>query len=351
MSGYPGTLPLGRSNRRRGLLYRTPICLLFLWALVSPAQDPKPNPPAAQSHPDFSGTWEVVEPQRTFPGSENRTASYRRYSDAETDQIDHAEPVLAITPRIGHVDVVYTLFCRTDGKGPQGPYASRQTRCDGHWEGRNYVFQTSSPHGGAALSTTTLSLSDDGKRMTKVVRTSGPNGTTEQTLIFEKVSAARGGIAIGDTIERVKYQWGEPEKAIEEGRQTILIYGDFDNVFIDGKMVDGAGTPLRDKPPVYPDNIAIGQTRDQVVKVYGQPTKTIQRNGKEIDFYGSLAVGYSGGNLVYISATGQTKDEILAVFGQPTRTVEWKGKEFGFYPFMTATYFNNKLITIGPSSY
>jgi hypothetical protein len=187
--------------------------------------------------------------------------------------------------------------------------------------------------------------------MTKVVRTSGPNGTTEQTLIFEKVSAARGGIAIGDTIERVKYQWGEPEKAIEEGRQTILIYGDFDNVFIDGKMVDGAGTPLRDKPPVYPDNIAIGQTRDQVVKVYGQPTKTIQRNGKEIDFYGSLALGYSGGNLVYISATGQTKDEILAVFGQPTRTVEWKGKEFGFYPFMTATYFNNKLITIGPSSY
>ena len=267
-------------------MYQTLIYLLFLWALVSPAQDAKPNSSAAQSHPDFPGTWKIPARQQNFPGGENRTDSRPRYSDFETDRIDHAEPVLAI------------------------------------------------------------------KRMTKVVRTSGPNGTTEQTLVFEKFSAERGGIAIGDTIERVKYQWGEPEKTIEEGRQTILIYGDVDNVFIDGKMVDGAGGgPLRDKPPVYPDNIAIGQTRDQVVKVYGQPTKTTQRNGKEIDFYGSLAVAYSSGNLVYISATGQTKDEVLAVFGQPTRTVEWKRKEFGFYPFMTATYFNNKLLTIGPSSY
>jgi hypothetical protein len=312
--------------------------VLGLCAASSFAQNAKPAS-VVKPHPDFTGVWKY-QPR---PISPNR----------ETDQIDHQEPVMEITPIVGRQDVVYSLFCRTDGKGPQGPNASRQTRCDAHWEGSTYMFETRSIRNGAAITTyTALSLSDDGKTMTKQIRTTGPDGATERTIVFDKFSSARGGVTIGDTMERVRFQLGEPDKIIEEGGQKILIYGDMDWVFIDGTMVDGVGgAHIGDRPPVYPGDVQFGWTKDQVVQVYKQPKKVIQLNGKEIDFYPFSALAYSDGKLVYMSEAGQTKAEVLAIFGQPSRTVEWTNKVYAFYPFMTATYAGDKLITIGPSAY
>jgi hypothetical protein len=320
---------------------------LLASALSLSAQDAKPTsitpgPP----HPDFSGVWKL-EPSLSTPLSEDPHAYPPLVpSVTETDQINHEEAALMIAPHLGYGDVIHALYCRTDGKGPQGPNASRQTRCDAHWEGSMYVFDTVSQH-------TTLTLSDDGKTLTKHIQTHFPNGTTDHTLVFEKISNARGGISFGDTIEHAKYQMGsEPDKVIEEGRQTILVYGDMDWVFIDGKMVNGVGgAGIGDRPPVYPDDVQFGWTKEQVEKVYHQPTKVIQLNGREIDFCGFSALAYSEGKLVYMSETGQTEAEVAAIFGQPSRVVEWNRKVYSFYPFMTATYVGRRLIKIGPSAY
>ncbi len=334
-------------------LRRKLISFLLVCAVTVLAQNAKPHSTTAAQppHPDFSGTWKLNMSLSHFsngPGPHFGILPQHR----ETDVIDYEEPVMAISPQIDRWDVIYTLFCRTDGKGPQGPYADRQQRCDAHWEGATFVYDTGSKSLTRAAEHTLLELSPDGKTLSKHVHLTWQDGSEDRLFVFDKASDARGGIVMGDTIERVKHQWGEPEKIIEEGRQTILIYGGVDQVFIDGKMVDGAGgTRIGDRPPVYPDDIAFGQTKDQVVKVYGQPAKVVQLGEKEIDFYKFLAVAYLDGKVMYISATGQMKDEVLAVFGQPTRAVQWKGKEFGFYPFMTATYFNDRLVNIGPSSY
>jgi hypothetical protein len=334
-------------------LHHKLISFLLLCAVTLLGQDTKPNSVTAGQppHPDFSGTWKLNMGLSRFSQGQGPQPGYAPVHN-ETDVIDYEEPVMAISPHIDRRDVIYTLFCRTDGKGPQGPYADRQQRCDAHWEGATYVYDTRPKTVGGTSEHTVMELSPDGKTLTKRSHVTLPEGPEDRLFVFDKISDVRGGIAIGDTIERVKRQWGEPETIIAEGKQTILIYGGMDQVFIDGKMVDGVGgTGIGNRPPVYPDDIAIGQTKNQVLKTYDQPAKAVQVNGKEIDFYKFLVVAYLDGKVMYISATGQTKDEVLAVFGQPTRTVQWNGKEFGFYPFMTATYFNNRLINIGPSSY
>lgn len=62
--------------------------------------------------------------------------------------------------------------------------------------------------------------------------------------------------------ERVKHQSGEPEKVIEEGRQTILSS-------VGGSRID-------DRPPVYPGDVQFGWTKAQVEKVYHQPRKVFR---------------------------------------------------------------------------
>lgn len=334
-------------------MHRKIASLLLLCAVTSLAQtNLNSTTPAQPPHPNFSGTWKLNMARSRFsqsPGSHRLAVPER----SETDVIDHEESTLMITPHIDRRDVVTPLLCRIGRKdGPQGPYADTQKRCDAHWEGTAYIFDTRSKAPEATSETTALELSPDGKTLTKRVHVTWPDGSTDLVFVYDKFSDARGSIVPGDTLDRVKHQWGEPEKVVEEGRQTILIYGAIDKVFIDGKMINSVGgTGIGDKPPVFPPNVAIGQTKDQVLKVYGQPANVAKLNEREFDFYQRVAIAYAEEKVVFINATGETKSEVLAVFGEPSRAVQWNGKEFDFYPFMTATYFDEKLIDIGPSAY
>src|ERR1035441_702805 len=43
--------------------------------------------------------------------------------------------------------------------------------------------------------------------------------------------------------------------------------------------------PPRDAPPPAPKTIKLGQPKDQVVAIFGQPTKVAKLGAKEIDYY------------------------------------------------------------------
>jgi len=50
--------------------------------------------------------------------------------------------------------------------------------------------------------------------------------------------------------------------------------------------------PPADAPPPAPKTIAVGQTKEQVIAVFGQPTKIIKLGGKEIDVYPDMKVTF-----------------------------------------------------------
>ena len=329
---------------------RSCIWLLLCLASSSLAQNPNPVPePAPAVAPNFFGTWKLDMGRSTFP-----RAVGPHYGDlpehAETDFIDYEDPVMEITPHIDHRDVMYGLFCRTDGQGPQGLSANRQQRCDGHWNGATFVYDTKSRRPDGASEHVVLELSEDGLELTKRVHITWPGGGEERTFVFTKLSTVRGGVSLGDTLERVKHQQGEPDKVIEEGKLMLLIYGDLDYLFVGGKLANIVGGAfIGDRAPVYPGDVQFGWTRDQVVQVYKEPMKAIQLNGSEIDFYSFSALAYSGGKLTYMSETGQTEAEARAIFGPASHQLEWKRKRYEFYPFMLAIYAGDRLIYIQPN--
>jgi hypothetical protein len=55
--------------------------------------------------------------------------------------------------------------------------------------------------------------------------------------------------------------------------------------------------PPADTPPPQPKTIAIGQTKDQVVAIFGQPTKVINLGTKEIDVYPDMKVTFVKGKV------------------------------------------------------
>ena len=55
--------------------------------------------------------------------------------------------------------------------------------------------------------------------------------------------------------------------------------------------------PPSDAPPAAPKTIALGQTRDQVVAIMGQPTKVVKLPTKEVDYYPDMKVIYVGGKV------------------------------------------------------
>ena len=55
--------------------------------------------------------------------------------------------------------------------------------------------------------------------------------------------------------------------------------------------------PPADQPPPPPKTIAVGQTKDQVVAIWGQPSKDIKLGGKEIYVYPDMKVTFVGGKV------------------------------------------------------
>ena len=50
--------------------------------------------------------------------------------------------------------------------------------------------------------------------------------------------------------------------------------------------------PPADAPPAAPKTIAVGQTKDQVAAIFGQPTRVIKLSSKEIDVYPDMKVTF-----------------------------------------------------------
>lgn len=61
-----------------------------------------------------------------------------------------------------------------------------------------------------------------------------------------------------------------------------------------------APPPPADAPPPQPKTVAIGQTKDQVVAVFGQPAKVANLGSKEIDYYPDFKVTFVGGKVTNI---------------------------------------------------
>ncbi len=55
--------------------------------------------------------------------------------------------------------------------------------------------------------------------------------------------------------------------------------------------------PPTDAPPAAPKTIALKQTKDQVVAVFGQPTKVVNLGAKEIDYYPDMKVTFVNGKV------------------------------------------------------
>ncbi|MGC2209276.1 MAG: hypothetical protein WA532_04100 [Candidatus Korobacteraceae bacterium] len=55
--------------------------------------------------------------------------------------------------------------------------------------------------------------------------------------------------------------------------------------------------PPADQPPAPPKTVAIGQTRDQVVAIFGQPQKVAKLPTKEIDYYPDMKVIFVHGKV------------------------------------------------------
>ncbi len=58
--------------------------------------------------------------------------------------------------------------------------------------------------------------------------------------------------------------------------------------------------PPADAPPPQPKTVAIGQTKDQVVAIFGQPSKIANLGSKEIDYYPDFKVTFVGGKVTNI---------------------------------------------------
>ena len=56
----------------------------------------------------------------------------------------------------------------------------------------------------------------------------------------------------------------------------------------------GAGAPAETK------TIALGQTKDQVVQSFGQPTKVVQLGAKEIDYYNDMKVTFTNNKVTNV---------------------------------------------------
>ncbi|HZD48260.1 MAG TPA: hypothetical protein VE178_05880, partial [Silvibacterium sp.] len=55
--------------------------------------------------------------------------------------------------------------------------------------------------------------------------------------------------------------------------------------------------PPSDSPPPAPKKIALGQTKDQVVAIFGQPQKVASLGQKEIDYYPDMKVTFVNGKV------------------------------------------------------
>lgn len=131
---------------------------------------------AAQTKPDFTGSWKLNREKSKFE---------RGGPEDLLIKIDHKEPTFAeewkMTTQNGErsFQAKYT----TDGTESEQEVIGRTAKTSAKWEGDALVIEFKAEGGFFKRKVT---LSADGKTITKVITQSGNNGQTEDTVVFEK---------------------------------------------------------------------------------------------------------------------------------------------------------------------
>lgn len=157
--------------RRLVSLLSLTLALLFFAVSVQP-----------QTKPDFNGTWKQNNAKSKF----SRGSGPRSY----VNKIEYHDPNLRVVTTIGgdRGEYTYERTYTTDGKEKiSKDREGDEFRTAVRWEGPALLFEITEVERGQEITTTEKwTLSEDGETLTKVHRTSGPRGESEQIYVLEK---------------------------------------------------------------------------------------------------------------------------------------------------------------------
>ena len=136
---------------------------------------------AAQSKPNFSGTWKLNVAKSDF--------GVLPPSNGRTDIIDHQDPNLkdTVSDDAAQGQQNYTLAMTTDGKEAINKPGGLEMKNVATWDASNLLVNTKLQFQGSDVTIkTSWALSADGKTLTESAHFESQMGETDQKLIFEK---------------------------------------------------------------------------------------------------------------------------------------------------------------------
>jgi hypothetical protein len=136
---------------------------------------------AAQSKPNFSGTWKLNTAKSDF--------GVLPPSNSRTDVVDHKDPDLkvAVSDDGAQGQQNYTLVLTTDGKEAINKPGGLEMKSVATWDANNLVVSTKLQfHVNDVAIKTSRALSDDGKTLTESAHLESAMGETDQKMVFEK---------------------------------------------------------------------------------------------------------------------------------------------------------------------
>ena len=145
---------------------------------------------AAQSKPNFSGTWKLNVAKSDF--------GVLPPSNGRTDIIDHQDPNLkdTVSDDAAQGQQNYTLSMTTDGKEAINKPGGLEMKNVATWDGGNLVVNTKLQFQGSDVTIkTSWALSADGKTLTESAHLESQMGETDQKLVFEKQEGAATAVA------------------------------------------------------------------------------------------------------------------------------------------------------------
>jgi hypothetical protein len=131
---------------------------------------------AAQTKPDFSGTWKMNREKSKFE---------RGGPESLLIKIDHKEPAFVEdwTMTTPNGERAFQAKYTTDGKETEQEVMGRTAKTSAKWEGDALVIEFKTESG---FFKRKITISADGKTITKVVTQSSDGGQTEDIAVFEK---------------------------------------------------------------------------------------------------------------------------------------------------------------------
>ena len=147
----------------------------WLLALVSVAA--VASAASGSNKPDFSGEWKMNAAKSNY-GAVPAPASFVR-------KITHAEPKLTIVEvqSGGGSDGTVTRKMTTDGKPTVIDINGTPVTCSAAWDGAALIATTAVDSAGVTFKDK-MSLSEDGKSLTSIVKVTSSQGEGEITIVF-----------------------------------------------------------------------------------------------------------------------------------------------------------------------